>query len=201
MTIFARTLVFENRFDEAVDLLQQSLTIKERIFGKVHPAVASSLNDLGNAASKQGKYDLAVEYFEREADIYREVYGEHHYLFATARSNLGSVYMGRHDWTRAEAIFRSVIPIYIETQSANNINTGIARIKLGRTLLRQQKYAEAEAQTRAGFNTLTSQMDPKVSWLKSARQDLVEEYSALNQADQAAKFRAEIAALEPKPVQ
>jgi serine/threonine-protein kinase len=154
---------------------------------------------LGNAASKQDKYGLAEQYFEREADIYRAVYGEHHYLFATARSNLGSVYMGRHDWPRAEAIFRSVIPIYIETQSANNINTGIARIKLGRTLLRQKRYTEAESQTRAGYNTLVGQMDPKVSWLKSARQDLVEEYSALNQVDQAARFRDEIAALEPKP--
>jgi serine/threonine-protein kinase len=109
--------------------------------------------------------------------------------------------MGRHDWARAEAIFRSVIPIYIETQSANNINTGIARIKLGRTLVRQKRYAEAEAQTRAGYNTLVSQMDPKVTWLKSARQDLLEEYTALNQADQAAKFRAEAAALDAHPVQ
>ena len=201
MTIFARTLVFESRFDEAVDLLQQSLAIKERIFGKVHPTVASSLNDLGNAASKQDKYHLAEQYFKREAEIYRAIYGEHHYLFATARSNLGSVYLGRHDWVSAEAIFRSVIPIYIETQSANNINTGIARIKLGRTLVRQKKYTEAESQTRAGYNILVSQMDPKVSWLKSARQDLVEEYSALSQADQAAKFRAEIAALDAKPTQ
>ena len=201
MTIFARTLVFENRFDEAVDLLQQSLAIKERIFGKVNPTVASSLNDLGNAATKQGRYDLAEQYFKREADIYRSIYGEHHYLYATARSNLGSVYLGRHDWVRAEAMFRSVIPIYIESQSANNINTGIARIKLGRALLRQNRYAEAESQTRAGYGTLATQMDPKVSWLKNARQDLVEEYSALNQAAQAAKFRAEAAALDAKPLQ
>ncbi|MGA2072287.1 MAG: hypothetical protein ABSH52_02185 [Terriglobia bacterium] len=44
-------------------------------------------------------------------------------------------------------------------------------------------------------------MDPKVSWLKGARQDLLEEYSALNQADQAAQFRAEAAALDATPVQ
>jgi serine/threonine-protein kinase len=201
LTIYARTLLFERRYDEAVNLLQQSLAIKERVFGKVHSAVASSLNDLGNAASMQGKYDLAEQYFKREADIYRVVYGEHHYLYATARSNLGSMYLGRHEWAKAEAIFRSVIPIYIETQSANSINTGIARIKLGRTLLQQKRYREAESQTRAGYNILVTQMDPKVSWLKSARQDLVEEYSALKQADQAEKFRAEIAALEPKPVE
>ena len=201
MTIFGRTLLYERRFDEAVALLQQSLEIKQRMYGKVHTTVASSLNDLGNAATMQGKYDLAQQYFQREADIYRTVYGEHHHLYATARSNLGSVYMGMHEWAQAETIFRSVIPIYVETQSANNINTGIARIKLGRTLVRQKKYAEAESQSRAGYNTLVRQMDPKVSWLKSARQDLVEEYVALNRADQAAKFRAEAAALDAKPTQ
>lgn len=199
LTIFARTLVFENRFDEAVDLLQQSLTIKERVFGKVHPAVASSLNDLGNAASKQGKYDLAEEYFQREADIYRSVYGEHHYLFATALSNLGSVYMGRQEWAHAQEIFRKVIPIYVKSQSAQHINTGIARTKLGRTLLRQNRYAEAETETRAGYDILVTQMDPKVSWLVNARKDLVEEYVALNRLDEAARFRAEITAPAANP--
>ena len=51
--------------------------------------------------------------------------------------------------------------IYIETLSANDINTGIARIKLGRTLLRQDRYAEAEAETRAGYDILAPQMDPR----------------------------------------
>ncbi|MGO8788308.1 MAG: tetratricopeptide repeat protein [Terriglobia bacterium] len=161
LTILGRTLVFGKRYDEAVNLLQQSLAIKERTFGKVHPSVASSLNDLGNAASNQDKYNLAEQYFRREADIYRAVYGEHHYLLGTALSNLASVYMGRHEWTRAEEIFRQVIPLYTETLSANDINTGIARIKLGRTLLRQDRYAEAAAETRAGYNILAPQMDPR----------------------------------------
>jgi len=199
MTILARTLVYESRFDEGVDLLQQSLTIKERAFGKMHPSVASSLNDLGNAASRQGNYDLAEQYFRREADIYRAAYGDRHYLLATALSNLGSVYMGRHDWTHAEEIFRQVIPIYVEALSATDTNTGIARIKLGRTLLRENRYSDAVAQTRGGYDILITQMDPKVSWLVNARKDLVDEYSALKQPDQAVKFRAEIAAIEAKP--
>ncbi len=199
MTILARTLVYESRYDEGVDVLQQSLAIKERAYGKVHPSVASSLNDLGNAASRQGNYDLAEEYFRREADIYRAAYGDRHYLVATALSNLGSVYMGRHDWTHAEEIFRQVIPIYVEALSATDTNTGIARIKLGRTLLRENRFAEAAAQSRGGYDVLISRMDPKVSWLVNARKDLVDEYSALKQPDQAAKFRAEIAAIEAKP--
>jgi eukaryotic-like serine/threonine-protein kinase len=198
LTILARTIVYEKRYDEAVQLLQQSLAIKERAFGGVHPSVASSLNDLGNAASMQGKYELAEKYFRREADIYRTVYGEHHYLYATALSNLASVYSGRKEWSKAETIFRQVVPIYVETQSANNRNTGIARIKLGRTILRQNRPTEAEKETRTGYDILSKQMDPKVSWLVNARKDLVEEYEAMNQPEQAAKFRTEIAELESK---
>jgi serine/threonine-protein kinase len=108
------------------------------------------------------------------------------------------VYSSREEWPRAEKVYRQVIPIFTESQSANHINTGVARIKLGRTLLRQNRFAEAEAETRPGYEILVKQMDLKVSWLVNARKDLAEEYDALKQAEQAAKFRAEAAALDSK---
>ena len=75
---------------------------KERTFGKVHPSVASTLNELGSVALQEDKYDAAEQYFERMADIYRTDYGEQHYLYATALSNLASVYTAQQQWTRAE---------------------------------------------------------------------------------------------------
>jgi eukaryotic-like serine/threonine-protein kinase len=198
LTILARSLVYQKRYAEASDLLQQSLVIKERTFGKVHPSVASTLNELGSVALQEGKYDAAEQYFTRMADIYRTEYGEQHYLYATSLSNLASVYTAQQQWTRAEKLYRQAIPIYVESQSPTHINTGIARIKLGRTLLRQHRYGDAEAETRAGFDILRTQMDPKVSWLVNARKDLVEEYEGLQQPEQAAKFRAEIAANDAK---
>lgn len=198
LTILARSLVYQKRYDEASDLLQQSLAIKERTFGKVHPTVASTLNELGSVALQEDKYDAAQQYFERMADIYRTDYGEQHYLYATALSNLASVFTAQQQWTRAEKLYRQAIPIYVESQSPAHINTGIARIKLGRTLLRQRRYAEAEAETHAGYDILSPQMDPKVSWLMNARKDLAEEYDGMKQPEQAAKFRAEIAATEAK---
>jgi eukaryotic-like serine/threonine-protein kinase len=200
LTILARALVYEARYDEASSLLQQSLAIKEAAYGKVHPSVASTLNELGSVELKQGKnYAAAEAYFTRMADICRQVYGEHHYWYATALSNIGSVYTAQKEWARAEKQYRMVIPIYTEAQSATSTNTGIARIKLGRTLLRQNRYAEAETETRAGYDILIKQMDPKVSWMVNARQDLVEEYKALKKTDDAAKFQALIAANAVKP--
>src|SRR2546425_9775505 len=36
--------------DEAQRLFQQALVIRERVFGRVHPQVASTLNELGGVA-------------------------------------------------------------------------------------------------------------------------------------------------------
>jgi len=193
LTMLARTLVFEDRFDEATTLLQQSLAIKERVFGPVHPSVASSLNELGNTAVKQGHYDDAEKYFSRMVDIYHSVYGEHHYLLGIAISNLAGAYAGKQEWPRAEPLFRQAVRIFTETQSADHINTGIARTKLGRTLLRQQRYAEAETESRAGYEILAKQVAPGASWLVNGRKDLIEEYAALKQPENAEKFRKELA--------
>jgi hypothetical protein len=70
----------------------------------------------------------------------------------------------------------------------------IAQIKLGRALTGEKRYAEAESQTLAGYKILLKQTSPTVSWLQSARKDLVTIYEALNQPGQAAHFRTELAA-------
>jgi hypothetical protein len=57
----------------------------------------------------------------------------------------------------------------------------------------EKRYAEAESETLAGYNMLLKQTSPTVSWLASARKDLVTIYDALNQPEQAAHFRAELA--------
>jgi serine/threonine-protein kinase len=91
--MLARALVFQERHDEAAALLLQALRIKERVYGPVHPSVASTVNELGNIAMGRGELDKAEAHFSRMASIYRSVYGEKHYLLGIAQSNLASVYM------------------------------------------------------------------------------------------------------------
>jgi hypothetical protein len=126
-------------------------------------------------------------------DIYHSIYGEHHYLLGIAISNLAGAYAGNREWARAEGLFRQAVRLFTETQSADHINTGIARTKLGRTLLRQQRYAEAERESRAGYEVLVKQMAPGASWLVNSRKDLIEEYDALKEPENAERFHKELA--------
>jgi serine/threonine-protein kinase len=84
--------------------------------------------------------------------------------------------------------------MYEQTQGATHLNTGIGRIKLGRALLRQQRYGDAEHELLAGREIVKAQASPAVSWLTSARTDLIAVYDALGQPDKAAPLRAEAAA-------
>ena len=193
LTMLGRSLQMQKRFDEATDALKRAVTIQERVFGPNHPRVASAVNDLGAVALGRGDLDVAEASFTRMAHIYRSVYGEKHYLIATAISNLASVYVARMEFRRAEPIYRQAIAMYSETQSPGHMNTGIGRIKLGRALVGQQRYDEAETEILAGYDILSKQTSPSVSWLRNARQDLVKLYTASNKPEQAKKFQAELA--------
>jgi serine/threonine-protein kinase len=179
LTMLGRCLYQQKRLDEANTMLSDALAIQEQVFGAVHPRVASALNDLGNVAMTQERFG--------------DVYGEKHYLVGVATSNLAGVYMARRDFATAETMYRAAVATFSATQSPEHLNTGIARIKLGRSLLRQGRTADAEAESKAGYDIVSKQTAPTVSWLKSAREDLAAEYDALHRPDEAARFKAETA--------
>jgi len=195
MNILARALVFEKRLDEAKSMLEQALAIQERAYGPVHPRVASALNELGSIALRRRELEEAEARFRRTADIYRAVYGDKHYLIAVALSNLASVSVERHEWARAETLYRQVVARFTDALSANHSYTAIARIKLGRALLGERRYAEAQRESLAGYEILSKQASPSVSWLQNAREDLAAEYEALRQPKKAEQMRAELASI------
>src|SRR6266576_1858796 len=194
LTILGRALRFEPQGNaEAARLFERALVIRERVFGKVHPQVASTLNELAGVALARNRFAEAEALARRVLAIYRTVHGGKHAFTGVGVSNLASVYVAQQQYARAEPLYREAIEIFTESQGAEHLNTGIARIKLGRTLLRQRRYAEAVRETLAGYQILTKQTDPGVSWLVNAREDLVAAYDSLGHPDKAAKFRAELA--------
>lgn len=199
LTALAESLTYQKKFDEATSALEQALAIEVRVYGPVHPSVAETVNELGNVASMCDHLDEAETQFRRAAQIYREIYGDHHYLLAIALSNVAAVAMDKKDYPRAEQLFRDVVRRYKETLPADNVNIGIAHIKLGRTLLRQSRFKEAQPETLAGYEILIKQSSPSTSFVRAARKDLAAEYAALNQPQEAERFRAELAAANVTP--
>jgi serine/threonine-protein kinase len=172
LTLIGRALIFQQRMEEAESLLHRALAIRERVYGPAHPQVASTLNELGTIALVRRQFAIAAKHYSRVVAIYRKAYSGKHYLIGLGLANLASAFMARKDYEQARSLLREALAMYVQTLPATHLNVGIARIKLGRTLLRSRRYAQAEGESRAGFEILSKQAQPSVSWLNSARQDL-----------------------------
>lgn len=162
------------------------------MYGPVSRQVASALNELGNTAYWRGHLDDAEAHFGRMLEIYRTVYNHHHYLIGIALSNLANVSTQKKNYARAEQLFREALQAYAGTLPADHLNVGITNVKLGHALVSKKKYAEAEQHLVTGYQILTRQANPQVSYLRNARTDLVAAYEALNQPEKAERFRKEL---------
>jgi eukaryotic-like serine/threonine-protein kinase len=191
LNYLGQALVMEGRYDEAEDMLQQSLAIQERVYGPVHQRVAVALNELGLLAVKRGKLDEAEARFRRAVDIDRAVYGGRHQSVALETANLASVYLQKNQYALAEQLFREAIACYQLTLPPGHLNIGIAELKLGRTLLREHRYSEAEPHFLAGYEIVGKQTSPAISWLQTARQDLVTLYDESGHPEKADRFRVQ----------
>lgn len=56
-------------------------------------------------------------------------------------------------------------------------------------LLRQNRLPEAEHEVRGGYEILSKQENPSVTWLRNAREDLATIYTTLNQPEKAKLFQ------------
>jgi tetratricopeptide (TPR) repeat protein len=194
MAAVGQSLVYQARYDEAAPVLQEALAMQERIFGKLHPQVAMGLNTLGLLQLRRGQFAEAEKDFTRMADINRAAYDDRHYLVGIALLNLGQTYLEEKKYARAEQEYREALARFIEKLPAGHTSTAIAQNQLGHTLLLERQYKEAESHLLAAYEVLIKQPGPQASRIQNARKDLVAVYDALNQPDQAKKFRPELAA-------
>ncbi len=193
LTYLGRALYYQDRFAEADTVLRRALVVKEHIYGPTHAAVAGVVSSMGDLALDHDRYDEALALFGRSADIYRAALGPHSGPLGIMYGNLGSVELNRGDNPAAERYFRQALEAYSGAVPSGHLDVAIARVKLGRALLRQKRYAEAERSTRSGYEVLVALTDPSISFLRAARKDLIEDYTALGRPDTAARFRAELA--------
>jgi len=196
LTALGRCLASEQKLVEADTVLRRALDVVERVYGPVHPRVASALNEYSRVKQSEGKLDEAESGFRRMADIYKTIYHDRHYVISIALSNIAGVLQERKQYEQAEALFREAIQRYDGLLAPDHQLVGIARVRLGGVLRLQGKWNPAFTETEAGYTILMKQSTPSVYWLRRATSDLAMEYDAVGKPQEAAKMRADSAALK-----
>lgn len=99
---------------EAEDVLEESLEIRQALYGNDHPQTFRSLNLLASLLKSEQRNDEAVALYDRVITGFRRLYGNVHAMTAAAAQNLGTFLMDSSEEWPAEIMFQQAL--FIETR-------------------------------------------------------------------------------------
>jgi tetratricopeptide (TPR) repeat protein len=137
-----------SHYEEAETMHRQALAIRRKLWGDEHPAVASSLSNLGLVLWSRGKLAEAEAVERKSLEIRRKLFGPEHPAVATSLNNLALVLKDQGKLPEAESAFRQTLALDRKMLGSDDPELGRALDNLGTVLRPEGKLAEAETMHR-----------------------------------------------------
>ncbi|HEX4452120.1 MAG TPA: tetratricopeptide repeat protein [Kofleriaceae bacterium] len=131
------------RYAEALGEQLHTLELRRKLYGDVHPAIASSYTNLGDTTDRMGRLQESLGYYKQADAIAQQVYGPEHPLVQMTAHNLGGIYGELEDLDNAEREFRRAVRIGRAALGPDHPYTVKSEVSLGMALLDRKQYAEA----------------------------------------------------------
>ncbi|OGW24146.1 MAG: hypothetical protein A2X55_04245 [Nitrospirae bacterium GWB2_47_37] len=133
------------KYNEAIPYAKQVLEIYEKILGKDHPNVATSLNNLAGLYKVIGRYSEAEPLYKRSLEIREKAFGREHPSVAQSLYNLAGLYAfigGRY--AEAEPLHKRALEIYEKALGREHPSVAQSLISLAGLYESTGRYADAE---------------------------------------------------------
>ncbi len=155
----ATNLGEQGRYAEALQLHQQALELRRKLFGDSHPDVAISLSNIGFVLGRQGDHGAANKSLAAAVAIGRKgVSGE--LGLATALNNYASSFDELKRYKEAEPIYREALAIRTKRLGPNHLQTASVVNNLGYNMLSQGKKTQAVALFRQSLTAMRKGVRP-----------------------------------------
>src|SRR3989339_442252 len=141
----ASELYKAGKYNEAIPYAKQVLEIYEKILGKDHPNVATSLNNLAGLYKVIGRYSEAEPLYKRSLEIREKALGREHPSVAQSLDNLAGLYAfigGRY--ADAEPLHKRALEIYEKALGREHPSVAQSLISLAGLYESTGRYADAE---------------------------------------------------------
>lgn len=189
LMVLGSVLTREGKLSEASLTLKRALQLETHLSTTPSPQLEFVLDSLGGVALKSGELNQAKQYYEKALALSR-ISGEASQRSGLETSNLGDVYSAEKNYPRAEQLYRQAFQLLSTNFPPGNINVGAAQLKIGHTLVLERRFRDAEPFLLRGYEVVSRQVSPTLSWSVNGRKDLATVYDHLNQPLKAAQFRA-----------
>jgi len=142
----------DGRLGEALPKAEEALAMREQLLGPRSPAVAESLNMLGEVYRAQGQLDEAERIHRRALALRESVLGAQHLDVATSLSHLAMLSNARAAYVEAETMLRRALaiadaapPSDQRTRLRAELFEGLARVYRGLGRIAEAQEAQARA--------------------------------------------------------
>jgi serine/threonine protein kinase len=195
MNNLAYVLQLDGKLDEAEPLYQEALERRMRVLKADHPQTLESIHNMGYLRAEQEKMAEAAKFYQLALEGRRKVRGDNHPDTLISMCNLATTENKRGDTDKARALYEE---LYRRAQTAEITpqQAAVYSAQLAVFLAEHKQYEAAHDPLQNTYARLVK-LDPRPSRvLQMVLSSLVEVCDHTNRNDEAASWRAELAALE-----
>lgn len=139
-----KELFTQGRYEEALPLAQEALSLEERTLGTEHLVVANGLDILAVLYHELGEYAQAEPLYKRSLAIKEKALGPEHLDVALTLDQLASIYYDLRDYSKLEPLYKRSLVIKEKTLGAEHPDVIYILIKLAYYYLELGDYTQAE---------------------------------------------------------
>jgi tetratricopeptide (TPR) repeat protein len=127
----------------ALEHLNRSLSIRQRLYSNDNEEIAACYNDLGLVYASMGKTEEAYKNYKEAQKIYEKVYGTNHPKTGLACNNLGIIAQKKGDYQEALSQFQNAITIYKGLYGDQHPNVAFVYATIAQLHQEREEYDEA----------------------------------------------------------
>jgi tetratricopeptide (TPR) repeat protein len=134
----------EGRFNEAILVAEQALTLAKSLHPGDHPDVATSLNNLASLYKSQGLYPEAEPLYQQALEMFQRLFPGDHAAVAISLNNLAALYDSQGHYSKAESFFQQVLGMRQRLFTDDHPDVATSLNNLAYLYYSQGHYQEAE---------------------------------------------------------
>ena len=193
-------LIDQQRYAEAVPVLQEAVTSFEKQYGKKDERLIFALWALAEANGGIGEHDIAVKQLIRLSGMVKKAHGAGSRVFADVQQLLGQEsYFSPGQYKRARRPLAAAYDIYSTLYGDSVYQTGLAALWLGKAdLLEKNRVKQAERHFLEALNIFKATTPPGHPLRLAAHDLLIHIYEDTKRGDQATEHLVAIARMGPR---
>ncbi|MBD3335452.1 MAG: CHAT domain-containing protein [Candidatus Eisenbacteria bacterium] len=158
--------------ESVLPLRRRCLEVRQQVHPEIHPRMAQSYINLGNALWKLGRLEEGRREILRGRSIWEQIYGADHIYYSSFQEALGRIAFQQGDLAEARRLHESALEIREATTGKETPKVAEVLQSLARIAMREGRLADARRDLERAVAIVTDRIGPDFPLLASYRIDL-----------------------------